>query len=438
MQKRSIRDEQEDRRHLVQQVASSAYLSRSSRLREMFLYVCTRVLDESADEIHEQEVGQEVFGRPANYDTAADNTVRVHASMLRKRVGQYFENEGSNEPLVIEIPRGNYAPVFRERAPLPPFSEPSLPEPPMPENPSATETARPHGRRPAAVWISMAVAIFFAATTVFFFLKARSHAALALRPTPVVANLWSQIFPNGKQTDLVLGDASLGIVQELTGEPVELTNYFDRSYLTQVNAGSKGLNPALVKSLLLKRQTNYGDVALLARMTAMAHAVQSDTRVRFSRDYSFHELKTDNVILFGSADSDLWIQPFLGQLTLRWKFDSTRGGYYPTDVTAKSTPEQFNITSLQDGSHVGFATLSLLPNLSGSGNVLILSATGGTTMNAAVDFLSTEGSIRQLRERLIPKAPADTPLPYFEALLRTNTHGGVPHSDEILIVRRIR
>jgi hypothetical protein len=288
------------------------------------------------------------------------------------------------------------------------------------------------------MWISTTLAVFFAATTVFFFLKARSHGSLIPRPAPVVATLWSQIFPKGKQTDLVLGDASLGIVQELTGEPLELSNYFDRTYLTQVNTGSKGLNPALAKSLLLKRQTNYGDVALLARMTTMAHAVQSDTRVRFSRDYSFHELKTDNVILFGSADSDLWVQPFLGQLTLRWKFDSTRAGYYPTDVTAKSAPDQFNVTSLQDGSHVGFATLALLPNLSGSGNVLIISATGGTTMNAAVDFLSNEGSIRQLRERLIPKAPADSPLPFFEALIRTNTHGGVPHSNEILIVRRIR
>ncbi len=401
----------------------------------MFVYVCTRVLDESAAEIHEQEVGQEVFGRPANYDTAADNTVRVHASMLRKRVSQYFENEGSAEPVVIEIPRGNYAPVFRDRSLFRETAEPVMSEPAIAEPPVAVEAAQSRTRVP--LWVPTVLAIFFAATTIYFFAKTRSVATRVPQPAPVLASFWSQIFPRGRQTDLVLGDASLGIVQEFTGHPVGLTNYFDRSYLSQVKAESSRLNPDLLKSLLLKRQANYGEVALLARMTDIAHDVQSDTRVRFSRDYSFHELKTDNAVLFGSAGSDLWIEPFLRRLTLHWKFDPTRGGYYPTDLLAQSAPDQFDVTALPDGSHIGFATLALLPNLSGSGNVLIVSATGGTTMNAALDFLSSETLIQQLRDRLIPKAPPQAPLPYFEVLIRTNSSGGLPHNNEILIVRRI-
>ena len=105
----------EDRKLLVERVASSRYVNRSARLRDLLVYLTTRVLEEDVDEIHEQEVGNKVFGRPANYDTSSDNIVRVHASMLRKRLEQYFAEEGANEPLTIEIPKGNYAPVFRER-----------------------------------------------------------------------------------------------------------------------------------------------------------------------------------------------------------------------------------------------------------------------------------------------------------------------------------
>ena len=105
----------EDRKLLVERVASSRYVNRSARLRDLLVYLATRVLEEDVDEIHEQEVGNKVFGRPANYDTSSDNIVRVHASMLRKRLEQYFAEEGANEPLTIEIPKGNYAPVFRER-----------------------------------------------------------------------------------------------------------------------------------------------------------------------------------------------------------------------------------------------------------------------------------------------------------------------------------
>jgi phytoene/squalene synthetase len=88
-------------------------------LRDLFLYLCNRVLDESVDDIHELELGHKVFGRPEHYDTATDNIVRVHASLLRKRLAEHFQTEGINEPLVVEIPRGNYAPIFRKRDPLP-------------------------------------------------------------------------------------------------------------------------------------------------------------------------------------------------------------------------------------------------------------------------------------------------------------------------------
>src|SRR5215469_12021273 len=105
----------EFRKLLVERVSSSPQLNRSARLRDMLIYVSSRVLDEEAGEIHEQEVGHKVFGRPANYDTSSDNIVRVHASMLRKRLEQYFAEDGANEPVIVEVPRGNYAPVFRDR-----------------------------------------------------------------------------------------------------------------------------------------------------------------------------------------------------------------------------------------------------------------------------------------------------------------------------------
>src|SRR5580704_9377345 len=164
MSKPNAQAARETRRLLANRVADSAYLLRSSRLRAMFVYVCGRVLDESAEEIHEQEVGQQVFGRPVDYDTAADNTVRVHASMLRKRVNQYFENEGSGEPLVIEIPRGNYAPVFRERA----IKTQELETQPLAQpEPSVlpTVTAAAPARSSLWVWLPTLLAILFAATS---------------------------------------------------------------------------------------------------------------------------------------------------------------------------------------------------------------------------------------------------------------------------------
>ena len=106
------------RKELVGRVVSSSTICKSARLRDLFLYLCNRVLDESVDDIHELELGHKVFGRPEHYDTAADNIVRVHASLLRKRLAEHFQTEGRDEPIIVEIPRGNYAPTFRIRNPV--------------------------------------------------------------------------------------------------------------------------------------------------------------------------------------------------------------------------------------------------------------------------------------------------------------------------------
>src|SRR5437763_6357889 len=148
--------EQESRK-LVERVAASRYLAKSARLRDLLIYLSERVL-EGSEEIHEQEVGHKVFGRPANYDTGSDNIVRVHASTLRKRLEQYFAEEGAAEPLIVEIPKGNYAPVFRMREITPPAPEPAPPA-------AAPPT---HDRR---VVVLAAVACLFALSTAVLLLR---------------------------------------------------------------------------------------------------------------------------------------------------------------------------------------------------------------------------------------------------------------------------
>src|ERR1700678_806286 len=100
---------------LLERVVASTRFQRATRLREFLLYVGRRSLKEGCDQIHEQEIGSEVFGRPDAYDTSVDNIVRVNATELRKRIEDYFESEGSLETLIFEIPRGSYKPVFRQR-----------------------------------------------------------------------------------------------------------------------------------------------------------------------------------------------------------------------------------------------------------------------------------------------------------------------------------
>ena len=63
----------------------------------------------------EYTIGVQVFGRPEDFDPRVDAIVRVEASRLRARLKEYYEGNGKDDHIVIELPRGNYAPVFRLR-----------------------------------------------------------------------------------------------------------------------------------------------------------------------------------------------------------------------------------------------------------------------------------------------------------------------------------
>jgi serine/threonine-protein kinase len=60
-------------------------------------------------------IGSSVFDRDPHYDPRLDPIVRVEARRLRTKLEAYYEAEGRDDALVIELPRGSYVPVFRER-----------------------------------------------------------------------------------------------------------------------------------------------------------------------------------------------------------------------------------------------------------------------------------------------------------------------------------
>jgi hypothetical protein len=80
--------------------------------------------------------------------------------------------------------------------------------------------------------------------------------------------------------------------------------------------------------------------------------------------------------------------------------------------------------------------LSRFPNLSGTGSILVISVTGGTAMNAALDFLSDEHSIGQLRSQLAQNKAAA--FPYFETLIRIGSPNTLPKDVNIVIARPLR
>jgi serine/threonine-protein kinase len=73
------------------------------------------VLQGKGDNLKEYAVGVQVFGRESSFDPRTDPVVRVQARRLRARLERYYNEEGQNDQILIDLPKGGYAPVFRRR-----------------------------------------------------------------------------------------------------------------------------------------------------------------------------------------------------------------------------------------------------------------------------------------------------------------------------------
>lgn len=116
------------------------------RQKGFLRYTIDKVLAGESTEIKEFVIANQVYGRDESYDPKVDSIVRVEASRIRNRLQAYYEGPGLADPVVIELPKGSYVPVFRRNESQPAPSQPA-PVPPK--------------RRP---WLAAAVALGLAGT----------------------------------------------------------------------------------------------------------------------------------------------------------------------------------------------------------------------------------------------------------------------------------
>src|ERR1700693_3858350 len=124
------------RRQLNRVLASNGF-SRNERLTRFLRFVVEQHLEGTNAEIKESVIAVEVFGRGTDHDPKQNSIVRNEAARLRARLNEYYVGDGKNDALVIELPKGGYAPLFRQPAVEPTTSSlgPGINSPPPGKRP---------------------------------------------------------------------------------------------------------------------------------------------------------------------------------------------------------------------------------------------------------------------------------------------------------------
>lgn len=400
---------------LVERIGNSAQLKRSVRLREVLHYICHRSWTEGAEEIHEHEIGMTVFGRPQNYDSSQDTIVRVQASQLRKRLEKYFLEEGASEPQILEIQKGSYLPVLHAReAPPAPVTLPA----------EAPVTVVRHS---VLTWILGGLCLVLGAVCGTLLYR-QSQMTTVPSSGPTVRQFWRAFAANGGETSLVLADSAYAALQDALGRPIGLDEYVRRGYQAEFDRPERPEElRGLMRYLMSRRYTSLADVMFVRRVAQFGLLDAGRTAVVYSRDQNLRAFQTGNHILIGSQRAVPWVYLFDKSLDFHiydkesdfhLKQDSARAQVAVENRRPRpgEQPRYVGPSRGPTGSE-GFSLIACLPNLSGTGNVLILGGTDMSSTEAAGNLLTTERFLVDLVRRL--PAKDWNKLPYFEALLRT-------------------
>jgi len=426
----------EERRALIQRIAASAQFRRSARLRDFLLYVGTQSLKNGGAEIHEQEIGAKVFGRDSSYDRSQDNIVRVNATELRKRIDLYFATEGAKEPLILDIPRGGYKPIFCRRPPELPSGPAGSTEIFQSSDATLHNTSaappfleRRHYRL-HLVWAIASLFLIVACLLLFQQVRAMHKLLNTWEDKPAVSVLWKDFVKSSQQTDIVLPDASLSIREELTGHPISLSDYINRQYINETESlpVSKDRRDDL-SNIYSHNLVAFGDFRAAHQILAFS-PVGSSLRLTLSRFFQAESVKHDNLILIGGKKANPWIYLFDDQMNFSLDYDDTRGLGYISNRHPRPGEAASYTPSRYPSGFVGYSVVAYLPNPSHNGNVIILTGTDSDATSAAAEFLTSEEQLGKFRKTLNAEH-----FPYFEVLLKTSRLSGTSLSSEILAYR---
>jgi predicted ATPase len=101
----------------LQKVLQSATFSNAPSLSRFLRHLVQEAIDGKASQLKEYSIGVEVFDRGESFDPRIDTIVRVQARRLRAKLEEYYASEGHADPIVIEVPKGQYVAEFRRSAP---------------------------------------------------------------------------------------------------------------------------------------------------------------------------------------------------------------------------------------------------------------------------------------------------------------------------------
>jgi hypothetical protein len=416
--------EQDERWLLIEKILATGPFQKSVRLPDLLRYMAERSIHGHPEDLTEHRIGSAVFAKPADYSPTEDSSVRVHVRQLRLKLHEYFDSEGRNSDIVVEIPKGAYTPVFRTvKAETPEIMRPATVSPPV-----ATSVLRSN----IIPWVLAAVMTVVA---LFFWHRSTVGGLNAAVPWPL-----SAVMSADETTHAVIADSNYGMLRILSEKSGSLEQYLGPEYRRDFTPSQLSPRESRMLTYLSGSSlTSYADAVVVNALSGISSGSGGRITVRSARDLELRDMQDGNYILVGSPSSNPWVSLYEGRLNFV-EGEGVAGQSMKFFQNKHPRPgEQPTYQGLEFTGTTGadYATISLLPTQSGHGSVLILQGLQQEGTEAAGLLLADPKGRSRLEQALGVTGNGSRPV-YFEALIHATAVGGAPDATDVVATRIIQ
>jgi hypothetical protein len=441
-----------EREVTLSRVLQSKTLSGSNSARQILKFIGEKSLAGCIDEIKEYTIATEALGRPQDFDPRADNIVRVQVQRLRKKLEDYYGNEGADDPLRIVIPLGRYHTEFH------PVSYPSGSPPDHPASPTVPaklSSANPFRHLLQLLPWAMAFALL-ALTFASRSRPSRSPEVGAPDPTSgtplpdALSPLWKPFLSSSNPPLIVYSNAPFLISGAGDLYRLSLDSGKTAAPGTKVSSVAGLERPA---SLLPKGigslyftdlMTGTGEVVAAARIAQLLTGLSRSFSIKRSGVASFEDLRNSNVIFLGANFEDSLLKDTPIECDLVFQQSDNDEFIWSKQIRDRhpgaGQPSVYGL--LRDAKtrklEGDIALISLLPGVLPDRYILVLGGLTTIGTQASAEFAISAKALQTVEQMRTATAAGARPGPYFQALLRVGVRDGVAVKTDCLLVRDVR
>jgi hypothetical protein len=371
----------------LESILASYHFQSSKRYPAMLKYIVGATLDGCCGDLKERTLGVEVFGRDPDYDTSADPVVRLSAGEVRKRIAQYYHENGSVSRVQIELPLGSYVPEFLLRGPETAVAQPE----PVTERLASTGNQAPAGRHRLVIGILSATAFVAALASGGIY----AYHKVSATEVTVIDKFWGPLVKSAEPVLIVVGTGNGAIQLPPENETT--------SFGIHINSPKHRIS--------LASATALANVAGVLRQHGIALEIKED------KETSLTDIHSRRLILIGATNNP-WTMRLVSPL--RFRFVPGPMGQVQDTKNLQNTDWIIDFSKPNSSVSTDYAIVARYYDPTTEGPVLVIAGIGPYGTEAASAFVVTP----QYLEQIVKQLPAGWEYRNIELVLKTEVIDG--------------